>query len=1195
LLAINKQAIKNQNLQIIIKVFVQTQMNNYLYEQDGGGSKKKSTLRNSNINYNNNFIEESNSKKRISWGGIHTRWFNEQANQNWDVSPQSLRSGSDKSRSIDQSNLTDEKNKDSLQSAQNINKAAIQQNPKEDKQFKTVDRLSIYFKNENDSFYDESMLLPSRISFNNQENVFKRISNDHQHIEGIQKRLSSPANYFKNKTNYQEEDVQLNNDSDSNLLENLDRMSRLSGLFNDSSDGRQNDNSEILQPIQEIQNQISNQNTDQLFNTAYSNQQFAKNSNNNNQINNKDTINFLNDQIQIQFQNSKKIDSSNINTIQNHNQINQQTNYNQNSNQPKIQESNSNQNQGNLLNIQKNDINQNLFQNVHQLEKNQITFKQIDNQTNNQADNSKQDFKRLSEFFLQDLGKTETKKNQDAEEKKLESQKNNKQDKMIFDNQFSQINVDSLDSSKRNFPFSIGFANDAFNESKNSGNDSSSYLLEYLDKVNRLSEVNPPKQDKIDEKNQYKQTAQITPSPLVNDLKNLSFDLEDDENFSRHVNSQVKIAREKKVKIREGIQEIKSGNLFGDEPVEQISNNNNKNINQQKPKSILSSSNSILNDQGTIQSQKNQVKLQLSKMINSENINLKDQVSPKKMSISKSIIPNSSVQKEIKRISIIPKDSKEILQKNTINQQFQQSNKVNAEKNSKEKQILNSISLQSENKENFNQSNQQGQELSNFEAIKSTPMKKKHFNDKDEVQTDNTDDLEQEVGQLENLVVRMPLNSYEKKVILNFLTPGKKSKNLQQFRESILANNNHKQLDAKIQDENGQNQRQNALSHNQILNSIKKSEELLEQLCDSYQLKIKSLEEKVENTTNQNIALDNILRQKQEQIEKEELELQKIEDQINEKRKNLELPQQPEEQNEKEIDHRVIQKENKIYNIYFNQYWQTYQIMINYFGFEYLGKVRDKNNKGDMIAFRFLNKYLCSLQIVKQRKDDKILLVFVKGLVYSIFNSQENTLMNTQEQSSIAETEKQFSSYTELLSTSNIAKITENTLNTKFKNYISQNGNIIEILQFIGNKLAELEEFYKQLKIISTIYSLSNYTYNLSTKLISFTLKLTQFPSKFVKFIISPEQWFNEIQIQVINLPIPGLDNLNEKLCEEVDKSINTQFNSKINSQSCYQKLRQIIEAINVKNAIEQSNNESNTSARLSTSTNLQNTSKDQE
>ncbi|KAL4482524.1 hypothetical protein ABPG72_005767 [Tetrahymena utriculariae] len=1024
------------------------------------------------------------------------------------------------------------------------------------------------------------------------------MQNDHQNIEGIQKRLSSPANYFKTKMNYQEEDVQLNNDSDSNLLENLDRMSRLSGLFNDSSEGRQNDNSEILQPIQETQNQINNQNTSQLFSSNLPNQQSIKN-NNTNSINNKDTINFLNDQIKIQFQNSKKIDSSNINSNQNLNLINPQTNQNlhlinpqTNQNQSKILEQNSSQIQGNLQKIQKKDVNQNLFKNVHQLEKNTLSLKQNENQINRQADNSKQDFKRLSEFFLQDLGKTETKKGQDVEEKKLDNQKINKQDQMIFDNQFSQMNVDVLDSSKRNFPFSIGFANDTFNESKNSGNDSSSYLLEYLDKVNRLSEVNPLKQDKLDEKNQYKQIPQITPSPLVNDLKNLSFDLEEDENFSRHVNSQIKLARDKKVKIREGIEEIKSGNLFGDEPVEQ--NNNKQNINQQRPKSILSNQNSILNDQGAIQLQKNQVKLQMNKMINNENTNLKDQGSPKKISISKSIFPNSSVQKEIKRISIIPKDPKEIQQKNTINQLFQQNGKLNAEKNSKEKQLLNSLPLQSENKENFNQSNQQDQVLNIFEAIKSTPQRKQHFNDKEDVQTDNTDDFEQEVGQLENLVVRMPLNSYEKKVILNFLTPGKKSKNLQQFRESILANNNPKQIDAKIYDENGQNQRQNTLSHSQILTSIKSSEEILEQLCDSYQKKIKSLEEKVENTKNQNLALENILRLKQEQIEKEEQELQKLEDQINEKRKNLELAQ-AEEQKEKEIDHTIVQKENKMYNIYYNQYWQTYQIMIYCFGFEYLGKVKDKNNKGDMIAFRFLNKYLCSLQIVKQRKEDKILLVFVKGLVYSIFNSQENTLIKNHEQSSTTETDKQFNSYTELLSTSNIAKITENILNTKFKNYISQNGNIIEILEFIGNKLAELEEFYKQLKIISTIYSLSNYSYNISTKLISFTLKLTQFPSKFVKFIISPEQWFNEIKIQVINLPIPGLENLNEKLCEEVDKSINTQFNSKINSQSCYQKLRQLIEAINVKNAIEQSNNESNTSARLSTSIIQQNTSKEQE
>lgn len=47
----------------------------------------------------------------------------------------------------------------------------------------------------------------------------------------------------------------------------------------------------------------------------------------------------------------------------------------------------------------------------------------------------------------------------------------------------------------------------------------------------------------------------------------------------------------------------------------------------------------------------------------------------------------------------------------------------------------------------------------------------------------------EEFEELEKVVIRMPLNSYEKKVILNVLTPGKKSKNLQLIRDSLLMHN----------------------------------------------------------------------------------------------------------------------------------------------------------------------------------------------------------------------------------------------------------------------------------------------------------------------------------------------------------------------------------------------------------------------
>lgn len=143
---------------------------------------------------------------------------------------------------------------------------------------------------------------------------------------------------------------------------------------------------------------------------------------------------------------------------------------------------------------------------------------------------------------------------------------------MIFDQNFSSINPNLYDSNKRTFPFSIGFASDVFNESKSSGNDNSSYLLECLDKVNRLSDVNPPKYDMVDEKILSKKIPLITPSPLVNDLKSLSLDLEDDEddvsnnkNFHKHINSSIKVAKEKRVRMKDELDEVKQGDLFSNE------------------------------------------------------------------------------------------------------------------------------------------------------------------------------------------------------------------------------------------------------------------------------------------------------------------------------------------------------------------------------------------------------------------------------------------------------------------------------------------------------------------------------------------------------------------------------------------------------------------------------------------------------
>lgn len=64
-------------------------------------------------------------------------------------------------------------------------------------------------------------------------------------------------------------------------------------------------------------------------------------------------------------------------------------------------------------------------------------------------------------------------------------------------------------------------------------------------------------------------------------------------------------------------------------------------------------------------------------------------------------------------------------------------------------------------------------EHSNF--IKKTPVRKSNILFREE---ENAEDFHEGIEDFEKIVIKMPLNSYEKKLILNFLTPGKKSKNL---------------------------------------------------------------------------------------------------------------------------------------------------------------------------------------------------------------------------------------------------------------------------------------------------------------------------------------------------------------------------------------------------------------------------------
>lgn len=73
----------------------------------------------------------------------------------------------------------------------------------------------------------------------------------------------------------------------------------------------------------------------------------------------------------------------------------------------------------------------------------------------------------------------------------------------------------------------------------NSGNESSSYLLENLDKVNGLNDdeieqsnhILSTPNNSLTKKNLFKIPSVISPSPLVDDLKNLSLDFEERDDY----------------------------------------------------------------------------------------------------------------------------------------------------------------------------------------------------------------------------------------------------------------------------------------------------------------------------------------------------------------------------------------------------------------------------------------------------------------------------------------------------------------------------------------------------------------------------------------------------------------------------------------------------------------------------------------